>query len=330
MMKNKKTNNEMSAFIKTFAIAFAAVLIIVTPAVAFMGKVLDATPGDDDGPVLAEEVKFGELIHPDSPFFDAFTNTKRVNILAMGVERNNLTDTIILASFDIENKFLDIISIPRDTYYYAGPGYNDKAHHKINAQYRGNPINSAVAVSEILMNMPINYYALLSYEGVEKIIDEIGGVPMNVPFHMRYSDPYDKPPLYIDIPKGEQVLNGSQGVKLLRFRQANEDSGFQGYPDADLGRIKTQQEFIKNAIKKSLGLNLPNIVKVAFDNIESDVSIGTALNLASKIIGIEPENVRTYQIPLKGSDYRPDMQGIADMLTEIYSMGPVVLEDEAE
>ena len=309
---------DLNIFLKTFLPALLIVMVIATPVFTKVGEVLELTPGDQDGPVLEDEINFTELIPTDSPFFDAFTNTNRVNILALGTDRNNLTDTIILVSFDVDNKLLDLISIPRDTYYYRGPGYIDKAHHKINAAYRGNPVNTAKAVSEILMNIPINKYVLVSYDSVAVIVDEIGGVPMDIPFHMKYDDPRDTPPLHVDIKPGEQVLDGKTSVGFLRFRKGN--SGYRGYPDADLGRIKAQQEFLKSAAKESMGLNLFNIAKVAYKNVQSDMTLRETLYLATKVVGMDAESIRAYQIPVGGEDTRPDMQGIAEMLTEIYSI----------
>jgi anionic cell wall polymer biosynthesis LytR-Cps2A-Psr (LCP) family protein len=151
---------------------------------------------------------------------------------------------------------------------------------------------------------------------------------MDIPFHMRYRDPLDTPPLFVDIEPGYQVLDGKKSVEFLRFRRGS--PGYRGYPDGDLGRIKAQQEFVKSAAKKSLSLDLPKIVQLAFENIQSDISIKAALYLGSKAIGIESENIRTYQIPVKGADIHPDKQGIADMLTEIYSMEAVIIEEETD
>ena len=321
---DRKPANKTFVFIKTFLLVFLVTIVIATPLFATVSEVLEINPGDEDAPVLAEEMDMNVLIPTDSPFFEAFTTANRVNILLMGVDHHNLTDTIILASFDMDLKHVDLIWIPRDTYYFRGQGYGDRAHHKINAVYQKNPVNTAMAVSEILMNIPINYYALVTYEGVAEIIDEMGGVPMDVPFHMRYNDPLDRPPLYIDIPAGPQVLNGEKSVQFLRFRA--------GYPDADLGRIKAQQEFVKSAARQCLSLDLPNIVRTVFEKVNSDISLRTALYLATKAIGMNPEDVRTYQMPgtVRGSFVQPDKQGIADMLTEIYSMEAVVIEEDDE
>ncbi|MCL1809740.1 MAG: hypothetical protein FWG42_08290 [Clostridiales bacterium] len=69
-------------------------------------------------------------------------------------------------------------------------------------------------------------------------------------------------------------------------------------------------------------MNLPSIARTVFDNIQSDITIKEALYLATKAIGIDTENIRTYQIPVKGADLNPDSQGIAGMLAEIYSSAP--------
>ena len=324
--QREKKYNPTMMFIKTFLVSFLVIMVVLTPTFAAINKVtevLESNPGGEDVPVLEEELDY--LISPDNPFYDAFTTAKRVNVLLLGADHNNLTDTIVLASFDMNLKHLDLISIPRDTYYYRGPGYNDPAHHKINAVYRKDPVNTARAVSEILMDMPINYYILFDYEGVAAIVNSMDGVPMNIAKPMKYSDPLDTPPLYIDIPAGEQVLYGEHAVQFLRYRS--------GYPDADLGRIKAQQEFMKNAFKRSLSFDLPKIAQTVFEYIQSDMKLKTVLYLATKAIGISGEDITTYTLPNKyeGVYVRTDVQGVSDMLTEIYSMAPEPDEtDEAD
>ncbi|MCL1808664.1 MAG: LCP family protein [Clostridiales bacterium] len=326
--QEKRTGNEISAFLKTFLVALTVVMLITTPAAAFVGRTLDAPImggnavggiGDGGGiPVLEEEIAF--LIPDDSPFFDAFTNTKKVNVLLLGVN-GGLTDTIMLACFDIKNKHVDIVSVPRDTYFHR-EGYYGEAEHKVNAAYRKNPVNSAKAVSELLLGIPINYYVVLEYDGVAKIVDSMGGVPMDIPFDMKYRDPLDTPPLVIDLKKGEQVLNGDQAVQFLRYRK--------GYLDADLGRIKAQQQFMKNAFKQCLSFDLPKIATTVYNNVTSDITLRVALYLASKGIGISEEDISTYMMPNTPDPnppyyVYPKTKEIAEMLTEIYS---IELEEE--
>ncbi len=315
--KAKIKTSPMQSFLRTFLIAFIVFVILCTPGLAIFGKVADYnpwTPGTDNA-VLKEQLD--TIVDEESPFFEAFKDKNRVNILLLGVN-DNLTDTIMLASFDMDAKHVDLISIPRDTYYHR-EGYNSEGENKINAAFRGNPVNTAKAVSEILLGMPINYYAVIEYEGVKNIVEAMGGVPMNIEFNMKYTDPYDKPPLVINIPKGEQVLDGEHAVQFLRYRK--------GYLEGDIGRVKAHQQFMKSAFRQCLSFNLPKIAKTVFNNVESDITLGKATSIATKAMGISSEDIETYLLPstpLPDPPYYviPDAEGTAEMINQIYSIEP--------
>lgn len=304
-------------FLKTFLISFVIFVVLCTPGFAIFGEVADYNPFDPQGTNVVLEEDFPVIVNEDSPFFEAFTDKKRVNVLLLGLN-DGLSDTIMLASFDTKAKHVDLISIPRDTYYHR-EGHNGEAENKINAAYRKNPLNTAKAVSEVLLGIPINYYAVIDYDGVETIVDAMGGVPMTIPFNMKYSDPYDTPPLVINIPKGDTVLDGEHAVQFLRYRK--------GYVEGDIGRVKAQQEFMKSAFKQMLSLNLPKIAKKIFENVESDITIGTATALATKAMGISSSDITTYLLPgtpLPDAPYYviPDAEGTAEMINQIYSIEP--------
>ena len=317
--------NPMQSFLRTFLIAFIVFVILCTPGLAIFGKVADINPWGTDGNKVALEEQLPSIVNEDSPFFEAFKDKNRVNILLLGVN-GNLTDTIMVASFDMDAKHVDLISVPRDTYYHR-EGYNSEGENKINAAYRGNPVNTAKAVSEVLLGMPINYYAVIGYDGVENIVDAMGGVPMNIQKGgMHYKDPYDTPPLVIAIPEGEQVLDGKHAVQFLRYRK--------GYLEGDIGRVKAHQEFMKSAFKQCIGFNLPKIAKTVFNNVESDITLGKATSLATNAIGISGNDIETYMLPstpLPDPPYYviPDAQGTADMIKQIYSIEPKNTSDGA-
>jgi len=110
-----------------------------------------------------------------SSFYELFQSQKRVNVLCLGVN-DGMTDTIMLASYDMENQRVDLISIPRDTYYYRGAGFKDFANHKINAIYSSQGVvKLAEVVSEILYGMPIHYYAIAEYDDACKCWHEFSG-----------------------------------------------------------------------------------------------------------------------------------------------------------
>ncbi len=311
----KKKLSTKQRFGRIFIMFLAAFVLILTPVMALTGKLADVNPFGEENVKLEEELPV--LVDPNSPFFQAFTDSKKINVLVMGVNPP-LTDTIMLFSFDPEYKKVDIISVPRDTYYHR-EGYDSAAENKINAAYKGNPLNTAYAVSDVLQGIPINYYAVVEYDDVQKIVDQIGGVPMYIEKDMNYEDPYDKPPLSIHFKAGQQTLNGADSVKFLRFRK--------GYAEGDLGRVKAQQTWVKSAIRQTLsqGLAMVDTAKLACKEIDSDITIGAAVKLAKNAVGMDAEKVTTYTIPYTPQDKAPyyvfpKTEEIEQMLTEIYQI----------
>lgn len=305
---------------KQFALYFLVALLVFTVAIVPIRLLVQRVADQQIFETVGETNLMKDmpvLVGKDSPFFDAFQDKQRVNVLLLGVN-TGLTDTIMLVSFDMEAQHVDIISVPRDTYYHRS-GYDSPAEKKINAAYRKNPLNTAMAVSEVLMGIPIHYYAVVDYDGIRTIVDKVGGVPMNIPFHMKYSDPTDKPPLYINIPKGEQVLDGDHAVQFLRYRK--------GYTEGDLGRVKAQLEFMKSAFRQAMNYGPVESAKVISDNLKSDITYGRAIEIATKAVGMNLESISTYMMPNDPDPNAPyyvypKATEIGDMLREIYSIEP--------
>src|SRR5665648_58369 len=316
---NKKTRSNGAVFALTFILLFVIFTALLVGGRTMLKSFADINPFVEAKEVVALET----LIDEDSPFFETYKNSNKVNVLLLGVN-GGMTDTIMLVSFDMDLKKVDVISVPRDTFYHR-KNRDGAAEMKLNAAYGGEAINTARAVSDILLGMPINYYAVIKYDGVENIVDSMGGVPMDIPFDMKYRDPYDTPPLVINIPEGQQTLDGEHAVQFLRYRH--------GYIEGDMGRVEAQQQFVKNAFKQCLGFELPRIARTVFKNVESDITLGTALKIATKALGTSGDSMKTYVIP---NDLEPDppyyvypdAKGIAAMIEEIYAV-PVETTDGA-
>ena len=270
----------------------------------------------------------------DEEMEEVFGTDNRVNILLLGLN-HKMADTIMVASFHTEEKTIDLISVPRDTYYERSE-FKSSATQKINSINNTEKENGmqklAKAVSEVLHGMPLHYYMAVDYEGVGNIVEAMGGVEFNVPFHMKYSDPTDNPPLYIDVPAGMQVLDGENVMEFLRFRKTNVP-GYKSYPDGDEGRIKTQQAFMLAAFDQAMDGDLLNIAGAVFENVDSDFTWGTVAKLVAKVVGVDHIEVTTWKIPGEAymsstkrdetrlSFYFPDDEGVAEMMDIIYN-GP--------
>ncbi len=314
----------MKTFLKTFIVGLLIFTIVLVPiqwGLSLVGNVRVFSGKEN----LMKDMP--KLVDKNSPFFEAFKDTKRVNVLLIGVN-DGMTDTLMLGSYDLDAQHVDVISIPRDT-YYPREGADSAAERKINSIYSVHKaVGTAEAVSDILQGMPINYYVVVDYKTVKKVVDSMGGVPMNITFHMHYNDPYDDPPLKIDIPEGYQVLDGDTSVEFLRFRHSNPGSGYPSYPEGDIGRIKAQQEFVKSAFRQAIGFSLPKVVKTTLDNVDSDLPLGMATKLAAKAVGLKGDNIQTIMIPGESgtkdglSYWFADEDKVKDMLTQIYDVQP--------
>ena len=104
---------------------------------------------------------------------------------------------MLLVRFDPQNKKLSVLSIPRDTRTYV----EGRGLVKINeANYYGGPASSAKSVSGLLGGVGIDRYVTVNIQGIKSLVDALGGITMNVPKDMKYTD--ESQHLYIDLKAG--------------------------------------------------------------------------------------------------------------------------------
>ncbi len=192
----------------------------------------------------------------------------RINILVLGEsgvgDGYNLTDSIMVMSYNPQTQQASLLSIPRDTYVgkknkdTATPNY--LASYKMNAVYRnGENIEETVECVNNLTGLNIEYYLLVDTDAIIKIVDTIGGVWFNVPIDMNYDDTNQD--LHIHLQAGEQLIDGAKAEQLLRFRHNQDWTTYPTeYGDNDIGRMRTQREFIQATAKQLL--KIENVTKV--------------------------------------------------------------------
>ena len=108
--------------------------------------------------------------------------------------------------------------------------------------------------------------------------------------------------LNIDLQKGYQHLDGDKAMQLIRFRHNNDLSV--GYADGDIGRIATQQAFLKTVIQKCLSSitdigTITRLVGVFLDNVQTDLTVNNLLYFGEKAIlgGLSMDNVTFVTMP---------------------------------
>ena len=139
-------------------------------------------------------------------------------------ESQNLTDTIMLASYDPKTQEAALLSIPRDT--YIGDNINNvSAYDKINAVYQyGVGLQDLLEDVRNLTGINVQYYLKVDTEALKALVDEIGGVYFDVPIDMHYTDRGQG--LYIDLQAGYQLLDGDKAEQLVRFRHNSDGSTY--------------------------------------------------------------------------------------------------------
>jgi len=207
------------------------------------------------------------------------------------------TDTIMLTKLNIETGKISILSIPRDTRTLV-KGNMDK----INAAHAYGGIDETINSVNHLLGTDLEYFVKVDYQIIQDLVNAIGGVKVNVPFAMIYNDPTSDPPLTINIKMGEQTLDGKNAHDFIRYRHNNDMTV--GYPDGDIGRIKTQQYFMKELVKQTITpknlLKLPRIIDTYFDNVETNIPMTFMLRAAIGASKIDVESMETATLPGKG------------------------------
>ena len=222
--------------------------------------------------------------------------------LILGVSEDievELTDTIILASYNPYTQKAYMLSIPRDT-YIGKSNTKVSMYDKINAVYSKYGVDKTVDYVENITGVEIEYYAVIRTSALIQIVDIIGGVDFNVPIDMDYDDITQN--LHIDLEKGMQKIDGNKAEQLLRFRHNNDGTSYPyEYGDNDYGRMRTQREFIKATLDQTIKfqniLKTKKIISAIFDNLETNITLSKLLAYVPYGMSFNIEELKMEQLP---------------------------------
>jgi len=226
----------------------------------------------------------------------------RCLILGISTDQENvdLTDTIIVASYNPNTQKATLLSIPRDTYTGKNPS-KATAYEKINAMYsrKHRPDETLKAVNDIT-GLNIEYYVVVKTEALIKLVDVIGGITFNVPIDMDYDDSSQN--LAIHLKAGEQKLNGDKAEQLVRFRHNNNGTSYpEDYGDNDIGRMRTQREFIMQVVKQTAKpeniFKIGQILDVAKEYVITNIDFDVAKDYVPYAVEFNTDDLLTEVLP---------------------------------
>ena len=271
-------------------LAVAIVLAVVLVAVValdglFVKPDLPGNGSNADGTQAGDGIDYGDGVQPRVSGERKSKDYYTVLILGRDTGGGGNTDTMLLASYDITNQKATVMSIPRDT--MVNVPWDIKRINSVYNYYGGGEKGIKALYKEIsqLVGFEPDYQVIVEWEAVGKIVDAMDGVYFDVPRDMNYEDPYQD--LSIHQTKGYRLLSGDDAMQVLRYRHDNRKNGkMLGYPDGDLGRIKTQQGLLKAMIEQLMSLkNITKVnefIKVFNENVETDLSLQNMLWFAKQ------------------------------------------------
>lgn len=235
----------------------------------------------------------GEEGLSDNAYVDAADLTKipdQINVLLVGVdarenEEASRSDTMMLVTLDKKNKQIKLTSFLRDSYVEIA-GTN--SWNKLNAAYFRGGVQTLSDTLELNFKVDIQYYAIVDFEIFQTIVDEIGGIRVDVTekeSYYTYHSGFVKVPVRIEA--GEDVLlNGEQALWYSRIR----------YLDSDFKRTERQRKVIKAIVDKASTMSLTKLYSLAeaiVPLVKTNMSTNQILSL-----GLTAFKNKMYQYPI--------------------------------
>ncbi|HJE45717.1 MAG TPA: LCP family protein [Levilactobacillus namurensis] len=201
-------------------------------------------------------------------------NKKPISVLLMGTDTGALdrtykgrTDSMMVITLNPQNDKTTITSIPRDT-AVSIPGFEGRAPSKINAAYAWGSSKTSIKTVQQMLNVPVDFYALINMGGMKKVIDEVDGVDVTPTLTFKYEGYTFK--------KGVKThMNGAKALAYSRMRYDD--------PNNDYGRQTRQRAVLMALVKKSGSISTlmnQSFINSLSSQIQTDLTFDNLTSLA--------------------------------------------------
>ncbi len=226
-------------------------------------------------------------------------------VLVLGKDYDsNRTDAIICVYFNYKTGAVSTLQIPRDTYVkdgdYSGrinsllPRYRTIAANAGSANPLEAGIHRLMEKIEADFGVKLDNYVFLDSAAIEAITNAVGGVTIEIPTNIHYTD--IERGIDLHLKEGVQRLNGAQAAQFVRYRQ--------GYPQADIGRINAQKLYAAAMLDKLMSFSTAtaavSITDALSTYIKTDLDAETVALLATKLCLAKKASVVMYTLPGDG------------------------------
>lgn len=222
------------------------------------------------------------LLGTDVVYTDLGNRTKKINQEAF----TGRSDTIMLVRLDPLRNTFGLLAIPRDTEVFV-PG---NGLQKVNSANAIGGHNLAIATLTNFLQVPIDHYVVLNVHGLVELVNELGGITVEIPKSMHYMDWTAK--LKIDLSPGYHTLTGNQAMGFVRFR--HDSLG-------DIGRVQRQEIFLRAVMDKAkqpaAWAHLPQLIAIASKYVDTDMSVPEMMGMATFVKCVPKSNQTLAMMP---------------------------------
>lgn len=255
----------------------------------------------------------GDLTDPSSE--DKQVEHSQFTVLIMGRDYRpetgtNLTDVMIVAAVDSENGKVSMASIPRDTkvriseigrQVKANEAYNIGEYLKRQEEQKQGSATIdgpklAKKMASRLFDVPIDHYVIVDFRSFMAIVDEVGGIDIEVERELIYNDPTDG--THIHLYPGKQHVNGKEALDWVRHR--HDDRGTDYY-SSDFDRNKRQREVIAAVAGEMKSFNgatkIFDVLDTMASHIQTDLSKSQIKQLVWNLRQLDPHQIKSIELP---------------------------------
>lgn len=285
----------MKHFKRAALILIAIILVIGISGFGYVYSKLNKIYVKDD--VVKNTEEQGTMV-------DGITNILLVGTDGEYVEKGNRSDSVMLVTIDTNNKDIKISSIARDTYVDI-PGYSTE---KLTHAYAYEGIDLLKEVFKENFDLDIDKYIAVNFGSFMEIIDEIGGVVVDVPesglesinsnidsCYNYYSNKDSVGEKEYLTQSGTQRLNGYQALAFSRIR----------YTDSAFHREARHREVAESVYKEFAQKGIDTYkrcAEIVLNNTKTNISPIEMMNLAYTVLKINDKDIEQFQFPLE--EYR--------------------------
>lgn len=217
-------------------------------------------------------------------------STGYVNIALFGVDattpsgiyKNSRSDTIMIASVNMDTGDIKLVSVYRDTYLNLSTDKYDKCNHA----YANGGAEQAIKMLNMNLDMDITNFITVNYQSLIDLVDGLGGIYIDInKTELSHINNYQativkdlKLKDYTPVTTtGYQKLNGLQATAFCRIRYIE---------GGDFGRASNQREVVKaieEQAKKTDVATLTNVFSKVIEEVYTSMDSKDLLELVTNI-----------------------------------------------